>query len=154
MNNEKSNYINNYNFNISSNKSLGLTLSKYFTMKMIPLFKCQSLRQAIGFYTNVLDFRFKYPEATNDDGVVDLISEFGELQLTVYESDRLFGSVVNVWIDDVDSRFTYYVSRGLDTSAKKESPVHQGPTDQTWGTREFYVTDTDGNTLRFCQRQR
>ncbi|WP_432327650.1 hypothetical protein ACRQ5D_30765 [Mucilaginibacter sp. P25] len=36
----------------------------------------------------------------------------------------------------------------------KESPVHQGPTDQTWGTREFYVTDTDGNTLRFCQRQR
>ena len=122
-------------------------------MKMIPLFKCRNLRQAVGFYTNVLDFRLKYPEATADDGVIDLISEFGELQLTVYESDRLFGSVVNVWIDDVDSRFKYYVSRGLDTSAKRESPVHQGPTDQTWGTREFYITDIDGNTLRFCQPQ-
>ena len=123
-------------------------------MKMIPLFKCRDLHQAVGFYTNVLDFKLKYPEATADDGVIDLTSEFGELQLTVYESDRLFGSVVNVWVDDVDNRFTYYISRGLDTSVKKESPVRQGPTDQTWGTREFYVTDTDGNTLRFCQRQR
>jgi len=123
-------------------------------MKMIPLFKCRDLRQAVVFYTNILDFRLKYPEATADDGVIDLTSEFGELQLTIYESDRLFGSVVNVWIDDVDSRFKHYVSCGLDTSAKKESPVHQGPTDQTWGTREFYVTDTDGNTLRFCQPHR
>jgi len=30
-------------------------------------------------------------------------------------------------------------------------PDDLGPTDQTWGTREFYVTDADGNTLRFCQ---
>lgn len=141
-------------FNISSDKSLKLTLCKYFTMKMIPLFKCRDLRQAVGFYTNVLDFRLKYPEATADDGVIDLVSEFGELQLTVYERDRLFGSVVNVWIDDVDSQFKVYVSRGLDTSDKEGSPVHQGPTDQTWGTREFYVTDIDGNTLRFCQPQR
>lgn len=120
---------------------------------MIPLFKCRDLKRSVGFYTNVLNFRLKYPEETADDGVVDLISEFGELQLTVYESDRLFGSVVNVWVDDVDSRFKFYVSRGLDTSEKKNSPVHQGPTDQTWGTREFYVTDIDGNTLRFCQPQ-
>ncbi len=121
---------------------------------MIPLFKCRDLKQSVGFYTNVLNFRLKYPEETADDGVVDLINEFGELQLTVYESDRLFGSVVNVWVDDVDGRFKFYVSRGLDTTEKKNSPVHQGPTDQTWGTREFYVTDTDGNTLRFCQPQR
>ncbi|QEM11315.1 VOC family protein [Mucilaginibacter rubeus] len=122
-------------------------------MKMIPLFKCRDLKQSVGFYTNVLNFRLKYPEETADDGVVDLINEFGELQLTVYESDRLFGSVVNVWVDDVDNRFKFYVSRGLDTSGKENSPVHQGPTDQTWGTREFYVTDMDGNTLRFCQPQ-
>lgn len=120
---------------------------------MIPLFKCRSLRQAVGFYTNVLDFRLKYPEETADDGVVDLISEFGELQLTAHESERLFGSVVNVWVDDVDSRFAKYLAHGLDISGKENSPVHQGPTDQTWGTREFYVTDIDGNTLRFCQPQ-
>jgi hypothetical protein len=27
--------------------------------------------------------------------------------------------------------------------------VHAAPVDQTWGTREFYVSDPDGNTLRF-----
>jgi hypothetical protein len=32
---------------------------------------------------------------------------------------------------------------------KLESPVHQGPLDQSWGIREFYVTDPNGNTLRF-----
>ena len=42
-------------------------------------------------------------------------------------------------------------ARGLDPSGKPDSPVHQGPLDQTWGTREFYVDDPDGNTLRFTQ---
>jgi hypothetical protein len=32
--------------------------------------------------------------------------------------------------------------------------VHEGPIEQTWGTREFYVDDPDGNTLRFTQRFR
>jgi hypothetical protein len=44
-----------------------------------------------------------------------------------------------------------YARRGLDISNKKESPVHQGPVAQTWGMREFYVNDPDGNTLRFRQ---
>jgi len=51
----------------------------------------------------------------------------------------------------VDALFAKYKDRGLDTSAKLDSPVHQGPVDQTWGRRELYVTDPDGNTLRFCQ---
>jgi hypothetical protein len=51
----------------------------------------------------------------------------------------------------VDSLFAKYLGRGLDFSAKTKSPVHKGPIDQTWGRREFYVTDADGNTLRFCQ---
>src|SRR5438477_12190220 len=29
--------------------------------------------------------------------------------------------------------------------------VHEGPIDQSWGTREFYVDDPDSNTLRFTQ---
>jgi len=120
-------------------------------MKMIPLFKCKNMKSAVDFYTRILDFRLKYAEASVNDWVVDLINEGAELQLTVLESNNLFGSVVNVWVDDVDALFSKYLERGLDTSHKKESPVHQGPLDQTWGTREFYVTDTDGNTLRFCR---
>lgn len=121
-------------------------------MKMTPLFKCRNMKNAVDFYTRILDFKLKYAEASTNDWVVDLINnDSAELQLTVLESDNLFGSVVNVWVDDVDGLFHKYLERGLDTSNKKNSPVHQGPLDQTWGTREFYVTDDDGNTLRFCK---
>ena len=120
-------------------------------MKMIPLFKCRNLNDAVVFYTGILDFQRKHPEEPLDIGVVDLINKEAELQLTTYESNNLFGSVVNVWVDDVDSLFEKYRKRGLDTSHKIESPVHQRPLDQPWGTREYYVTDGDGNTLRFCK---
>ncbi|HEY9002893.1 MAG TPA: VOC family protein [Mucilaginibacter sp.] len=121
-------------------------------MKIIPLFKCRNLKDAIDFYTGILDFKLKYTDpSANNWGGVDLINEGAELQLTTYESDNLYGSVANVWVDDVDSLFNKYLERGLDTSHKKNSPVHQGPLNQTWGTREFYITDSDGNTLRFCK---
>jgi len=109
------------------------------------------MRNAIAFYTGILDFQLKYKDASADDWVVDLVNDAIELQLTILESNTLFGSVVNIWVSDVDSLFRKYLDSGLYTSDKKDSPVHQGPLDQTWGTREFYVTDIDGNTLRFCR---
>jgi catechol 2,3-dioxygenase-like lactoylglutathione lyase family enzyme len=120
-------------------------------MKMIPLFRCTDMDQAIRFYTTILDFRLKYPEASSDDWVIDLIhtDSDAELMLTSLEGDQKIGIAVNVRVDDVDSLFYKFVQRGLDVSKKKESPVHQGPIDQTWGMREFYVTDSDGNTLRY-----
>ena len=120
-------------------------------MKIVPLFKCRNMKNALDFYTGILNFRLKYAEASVNDWVIDLINEDAELQLTVLESDNLFGSVINVWVDDVDGLFNKYLERGLDMSNKKNSPVHQGPVDQTWGTREFYITDNDGSTLRFCK---
>lgn len=109
------------------------------------------MNNAVAFYTCILDFTLKHAEASVNDLVVDLINENAELQLTVLESNNLYGSVVNVWVDDVDMIFNKYLERGLDTSNKKNSPVHQAPLNQTWGIREFYVTDNDGNTLRFCR---
>lgn len=119
-------------------------------MKMIPLFKVRDMRASIKHYTQVLDFEMTWPEDTEDSPVVDLGRAGADFQITTHESDRLFGSVAYVWVVDVDALFAKYVSRGLDNSAKPNSPVHQGPVDQTWGRREFYVTDADNNTLRFC----
>jgi catechol 2,3-dioxygenase-like lactoylglutathione lyase family enzyme len=119
-------------------------------MKIVPLFKCSNMKEAIAFYTGILDFELKYPGASSDDWVLDLVNGDAELQLTILEGDYLFGSVANIWVSNIDTLFSKYLERGLDTSNKKESPVHQGPTNQSWGTREFYVTDKDGNTLRFC----
>ena len=120
-------------------------------MKIIPLLRCKNMKEAIAFYTGILDFELKYPAASPEDWVVDLVNGDAELQLTSLEGDQNPGIAVNVRVEDVDGLFEKYLDRGLDTSNKENSPVHQGPLDQSWGTREFYVNDPSGNTLRFCQ---
>jgi hypothetical protein len=55
-----------------------------------------------------------------------------------------------VFVDDVDERYMTFCARGLDTTKRPESPIHTAPVDQTWGLREFAVTDPDGNGLCFC----
>jgi uncharacterized glyoxalase superfamily protein PhnB len=119
-------------------------------MKMIPLFRCTNMKDALAFYTGVLDFSIKYPDES-DDVVVELIHpETGaELMLTILEGDQKIGIAANVQVDDVDVLFEKFLQRGLDVSNREGSPVHQGPVDQTWGMREFYVSDRDGNTLRY-----
>ncbi|MES2797434.1 MAG: VOC family protein [Bacteroidota bacterium] len=119
-------------------------------MKFIPLFKVSNMLQAINFYTTILDFEMTCPEDTVDSAVIDLgHNGIMEIQITTHESEKLFGSVVNVWVDDVNELFEKYKSRGL--IGKPDSPVHLSPIDQTWGRREFYASDKDGNTLRFVQ---
>jgi uncharacterized glyoxalase superfamily protein PhnB len=120
-------------------------------MKIIPLLRVLNLKEAIHFYTNVLDFKLKYPEASESDWGVDLINGHAELQITISEGNQKLGIAVYIRVKDVDKLFVKYLKRGLDTSKKKESPVHQSPLNQTWGTREFYVNDPSGNTLRFFQ---
>lgn len=119
---------------------------------MIPIFRCRNMKEAISFYTNVLDFKVKDPNASVDDWVIALINEEAELILTSLEGDQKIGIAVNVLVEqDIDNLFKKYLKRGLDIADKEGSPVHQGPIDQSWGNREFYVTDNDGNTLRFVQ---
>jgi Uncharacterized protein conserved in bacteria len=117
-------------------------------MKLIPLIKVKNIQQAVYFYTEVLDFKLKYPEEALNIYAVNLMNGDAEFQLS--EVDGIFGVAVNVYVDELDQLFKKYKSRGLLVAAGKEqSPVHQGPLNQTWGRREFYVTDADGNTLRF-----
>ena len=42
-------------------------------MKKIPFLRCLNMKEAIDFYTAVLDFRIKDPNASADDWTVDLI---------------------------------------------------------------------------------
>lgn len=119
-------------------------------MKIVPIFYCSNMREAIHFYTNILDFELAAGDSP-DDVVVDLYNGNANLQLTSLSGNQKSGFAVNVFVDNVDALFTKYINRGLNTSDKKQSPVHQAPLDQSWGRREFYVTDTDGNTLRFAQ---
>lgn len=109
------------------------------------------MTEAIRYYTEVLDFVMTDPNDNVDSPVVDLGRDGWNMQITTSESEQLFGSVVYFWVEDVDALFAKYLARGLDISLRAGSPVNQGPVDQTWGRREFYVTDADGNTIRFCK---
>jgi hypothetical protein len=84
------------------------------------------------------------------NGVIDLTRNGGELQLSRHTGDCVIGSVNRVFVDDVDERYVTFCTRGLDTTLRPESPIHTAPVDQTWGLREFAVTDPDGNALCFC----
>lgn len=85
------------------------------------------MKEAIHFYTSVLDFTLKYSDASADDWVVDLINGDAELGLTVLEGDQKLGINVFVRVSEVDDLFRKYVSRGLIVPNNPDSPVHNGP---------------------------
>ena len=122
-------------------------------MKIVPVIKSSDLQRSLDFYTEVLDFEHKWPgdkgrEMAN--GVIDLVRDGAELQLSRHSGDGVFGSVNRVFVDDVDERYETFRRRGLNTTQRPESPIHTAPVDQTWGLREFAVADPDGNNLCFC----
>jgi hypothetical protein len=75
------------------------------------------------------------------------------LILSSHRGDGELKQAIIVTTDDVDAVFRKFRKRGLRTPGNPDAPeeVHEGPIDQSWGTREFYVDDPDRNTLRFTQ---
>ncbi len=119
---------------------------------MIPVLRISNMRTSVAFYTQVLDF-VRAGESGPLDGVEWLVLTRGGNEIALSHHDGVFGTVVLVPTSDVDGDFRRFRSRGLKTPGNPDAPqlVHEGPIDQTWGTREFYVEDPDGNTLRFTQ---
>jgi catechol 2,3-dioxygenase-like lactoylglutathione lyase family enzyme len=123
-------------------------------MTIIPTVRCRSMRAALTFYTGVLDFERVDGDDTLDDPCFSVLMRKGSpLFLSSHRGDGEFGQAIAVLTDDVDALFRKFRTRGLRTPGNPDAPqaVHEGPIDQTWGTREFYVDDPDGNTLRFTQ---
>jgi len=119
-------------------------------MAIIPVLRCIRIKPSVDFYTKVLDFKLADDDALSDPAFIFLRRAGDLLALSSHGNGPVQRSVVCVMIEDVDGLFERFLARGL-KPVKPESPVHQGPTDQTWGTREFYVDDPDGNTLAFTQ---
>ncbi|MBM3761914.1 MAG: VOC family protein [Acidobacteria bacterium] len=122
-------------------------------MKLVPVIKSSDLHRSLLFYTQILGFNRKWPGYEDHEianGVIDLVLEGAELQLSIHSGDGTFGSLTRVYVENVDACFAKFRANGLDTSQRPESPVHTTPVNQTWGLREFAVTDPDGNTLNFC----
>ena len=123
-------------------------------MAIIPTVRCRSMRSSLAFYTGVLDFEQVDGDDDMDDPCFSVPAREGDqLWLSSHGGDGQFGQAIVITTDNVDALFRKFRERGLRTPGNPAAPevVHEGPIDQSWGAREFYVDDPDYNTLRFTR---
>jgi catechol 2,3-dioxygenase-like lactoylglutathione lyase family enzyme len=120
---------------------------------IIPIMHCTMMARSVAFYTSALDFKHVGSWPENGDPSFTILERHGfELHLSSHGGDGKTGNVIAIIVKGVDSVFAKLLSNGLIITVKAESPVHNAPVFQTWGTKEFYVDDPDGNTIRFVMR--
>lgn len=123
-------------------------------MAIIPIVRCRHMAASVAFYTEMLDFMDAGDgeESGGDPSFRTLVRGSDVLFLSSHDGDGTFGQAIVVLVDDVDSIFRRLRERGVRAPEDRRSPVHEGPVEQSWGTREYYAVDPDGNTLRFTER--
>ncbi|HKO98831.1 MAG TPA: glyoxalase superfamily protein [Pyrinomonadaceae bacterium] len=111
----------------------------------IPVLHISSAANAEKFYCDQLgfqqEFAYRFDDAQPDPCYMGLTRDGVSLHVSSFSGDGVFGGVVFLVVDDVDSLYAALIGKGVTISLP--------PTDQSWGNREMYVTDPDGNSLRF-----
>ena len=119
-------------------------------MAVVPVIRCSRIRRSVDFYTRILDFTRADDDDPTDPAHV-MLRRAGDLVfLSSHTGDGEFGQHVVVMCVDVDALFKRFVERGL-VPPDRESPIHHGPVEQSWGTKDFAVDDPDGNTIIFSE---
>ncbi|WP_254506721.1 bleomycin resistance protein [Anatilimnocola floriformis] len=113
----------------------------------IPVLHVSSSIAAEQFYCAGLGFRqtfaYRPDELRADPCYLGLVRDGVVLHLSSFSGDGVAGGVINFLVTDVDALHAEFVARGV--------PIALEPTDQTWGNREMYVKDADGNSIRFVR---
>jgi uncharacterized glyoxalase superfamily protein PhnB len=111
----------------------------------IPLLHVSNSAAAEEFYCKRLGFRREFAhrgdEAKMDPCYLGIQRDGVWMHLSSFSGDGVSGAVVNLLVENVDMLQAEFVAKGV--------PIAVGPVDQTWGTREMYVKDVDGNCVRF-----
>ena len=111
----------------------------------IPVLHVTDSTAAEDFYCNRLGFRkgfaYRPHETRADPCYMGLTRDDAWLHLSSFSGDGVSGGCVYMVVDDVD---------GLHAELRQRSVrIDLEPTNQTWGNREMYVRDPDGNSIRF-----
>jgi catechol 2,3-dioxygenase-like lactoylglutathione lyase family enzyme len=115
----------------------------------IPVHHCADIERALAFYTNVLGAELRWRDSEEPGPCFAAIRwRDHDVYLSSHAGDGVVGAATYFHVDDVDEVFNELRGRGL-VPRTDRGPVHASPVDQTWGMREFYVLDPDGNCLRF-----
>jgi uncharacterized glyoxalase superfamily protein PhnB len=108
--------------------------------RAIPLLHVSNATSAAEFYARGLGFQLEFanrPEGVETDPCYMGLSRDGVwINLSSFSGDGVAGGVVNL-----DNLFAEFRAKNV--------PIDVPPMDQTWGSREMYVKDADGNCLRF-----
>jgi catechol 2,3-dioxygenase-like lactoylglutathione lyase family enzyme len=119
----------------------------------IPVLIVRDISEAISFLTGLLDFELASVMPPESPFYAIFNRGKDELHINLAHDQRGAGqSSCIVVCDHIDLLFASFVARGLSVPTRENSPVHDGPLDQTWGTREVYIDDPSGNTIIFQQR--
>ena len=112
----------------------------------IPELHVSSAVAAKSFYATRLGFTCEHswkPDDRLDDPCYMIFARDGARLHVSSFKDGVLGGSVYVYVDDVDALHAEFAARGV-------HPLGD-VADQAWGTREFGVTDPDGNKIRFGQ---
>ena len=113
----------------------------------IPLVHVRSSAAAEEFYCERPGFRQEFShrgdKAKADPCYMGVSRDGVWLHVLSFSGDGVSGGVVNLIMEDVDALHSELV--------KKRVRIDTGPVDQTWGSREMYVKDADGNCIRFIR---
>lgn len=111
----------------------------------VPLLHVSNAAAAAEFYSRKLGFKLQFqhrpPGVEADPCYMGISRDAVWMNLSSFSGDGVAGGVVNLMVDDVDKLHKEFVAQGV--------AIDSGPVDQTWGSREMYVKDADGNSLRF-----
>ncbi len=111
----------------------------------IPVLHVSDSSKAEAFYCNLLGFRRESAHRADaskaDPCYMSLVRDGVWLHLSSFSGDGVSGGVVFLLVDDVDALHAELAAKGV--------AIDTGPIDQTWGNREMYVKDADGNCIRF-----
>ena len=113
--------------------------------QVIPVLHMTNADATEAFYCGLLGFRreFNVPasETKRDPCYLGVSRDGAVLHFSSHAGDGVVGGVVYFLADDVDSLHSEFVAKNV--------RIHIAPVDQTWGMRELYVLDPDGNSVRF-----
>lgn len=114
--------------------------------QVIPVLHVASMKLAEQFYRRLgfePHFAYRLDEAQTDPCYQGFHRDGVWLHVSSFSGDGVAGQAVNLIVEDVDAIHQELKAGGL---ARDLVPM-----DQTWGNRELYLEDPDGNSIRFVQ---
>ncbi|WP_269540818.1 glyoxalase superfamily protein [Cerasicoccus fimbriatus] len=112
----------------------------------IPVIRVKDAPTAEAFYCGKLGFTKQWefiPGDKPNPAYLGLQRDNRWVYVSSFTGDGIVGSVVNFVVDNVDALYEEFKEHNVAFALE--------PFDQSWGNREMYLDDPDGNKLRFIQ---